>query len=194
MKSTIQLTVVASILAIGTCAYAQQGFLRPEVSYNFASTSDSVVSLKDSAGFTVAGGAYFGSKNEHEVGLSVGVVNFDLKPVVISGVRVTGDVKTVPVLATYRYYLGARNDRVRLYAAPSAGWTFIKMSATGELSGITASDSDSETDFTWSLGVGVLVNVAPKFDIDAGYRYQQINAGGGHVNVSTIYAGLNWRF
>jgi opacity protein-like surface antigen len=97
-------------------------------------------------------------------------------------------------MASYRYYIGAKTDPVRVYLGASAGYTFLKASFTGTLAGFTASNSASETDFTWGGGAGILFKVAERTDIDVGYRYQAIQMSDGHMDVSSVYAGVNFLF
>ena len=81
MKANLKTLAIAACFAISTCAYAQEGFIRPELSYNFAKlgiTGVTGVGLKDAVGYGVAGGASFGAQNEHEIGLSIGILDFSL--------------------------------------------------------------------------------------------------------------------
>ncbi len=196
MKANLKTLAIATCIAIGTCAYAQEGFIRPELSYNFASLSVSNnpgIGLKDTVGYGVAGGASFGAQNEHEVGLSVGIVDFT-PTISAAGSRLTGKLKTVPVLANYRYYFGAKADSMRFYLAPSVGYSNVKIDWTATGPGGTAVISKSGTDFTWGAGLGVFFKVADKVDLDLGYRYQEVKETDAKVKIGVLFAGVNFRF
>ena len=192
MKPNIKIAALATFLAICVSAYAQEGFIRPELSYNTVKISGDNDSLKDAFGYGIAGGAYFGAQSEHELGLSVGIINFDFKSIADTDFK--GSVKTVPLLVNYRYYIGTKADAVRFYLAPSAGYTFLKLEDSFSDGEEVWSDDISETDFTWAIGAGVVFKVADKIDVDVGYRFLQVRANGGHANVNSLYVGGNFRF
>jgi len=192
MKANLKTLAIATCLALGTCTYAQEGFVRPELSYNFASLKGSDASgstLKDAGGYAVAAGASFGAQNEHEIGISVGVANFWISG--SSGAY--GKVKTMPILANYRYYLGTKANSARFYLAPSVGNTSVKVNESNKGSTF----SSSNTSFNWGGGIGALFKVADKFDVDLGFRYMEgikIKDTNIHVQVNTLYIGANFRF
>lgn len=196
MKTNLTPLLIATCLAISPCAYAQEGFIRPELSYNFADLSVSSnpgVDLKDAVGYGVAGGARFGAQNEHEISLSVGILDFSTTSS-DPAAAISGKIKTVPILANYRYYFGAKADSMRCYLAPSAGYSDVKVDTTVTVGNNTARFSSSGTDFTWGAGLGLLFKVADKVDMDLGYRYQEVKESDGKLKVNTVYAGINFRF
>jgi opacity protein-like surface antigen len=194
MKPNFKIVAVTTFLAISVCANAQERFLRPEVSYNFAKSSDSTIDLKDAVGFGIAGGIYFGAQNGQELGLSAGILNFDIKSVEVGGVDVTGRVKALPLLVTYRYYLGTNEKPLRFYLASAVGYSIVKVEATASLGDVTAAGDSNETDFTWAVGTGAVFKLSDRIDMDAGYRFQQIRQADGHASVNSIYVGANLHF
>ena len=200
MKTNLKTLAIVTCLAVGTCAYAQEGFIRPELSYNFASLSGSDAvgfKTKDAAGYGVTGGAYIGAQNEHEIGLAIGKVDFSLSANA-AGVTVSGKAKTVPVLASYRYYFGAKADVARLYVGPYVGYTSIKYNVRATF-GTPAvfTDSSSGNSFTWGGGLGGMTKVTDKIDIDIGYRFiggLKISDTNIKARVGSLYAGANFRF
>lgn len=50
--------------------------------------------------------------------------------------------------------------------------------------------------FTWSLGAGLSLKVTNRWNIDAGYRYYDMNklSGDGDVDAQEIYAGIRYVF
>jgi opacity protein-like surface antigen len=200
MKAILRTLAIATCLVTGTCAYAQQGFIRPELSYNFASLNGSDATgfkTKNSVGYGVTGGGYFGAQNEHEIGLGIGIEDFSLSSTVAS-VTVSGKAKTVPVLVDYRYCFGAMTDMARFYVGPYAGYTNIKYNVRATVGPTTvATDSSSGSSFTWGAGLGVLFKVADKIDADLGYRYiggLKISDSNIKAKVGSLYAGVNFRF
>jgi opacity protein-like surface antigen len=107
--------------------------------------------------------------------------------------------------------------RVRPYVTGSAGiarltptaqFTFTGGSGDGDLSTVPTTGSDvtqqvvglglftqppSETDFMLGLGGGVSIAVAPRVNVDVGYRYARIFADT-PINVSNVAFGLGYRF
>ena len=196
MKVTLKTLAVAACLAISTCAYAQEGFIRPELSYNFAKLSangNSWLGLKDAVGYGVAGGATFGAQNEHEVGLSIGFLDFTPTSSLPAS-SITGKIKSVPVMANYRYYFGAKTASLRFYLAPSIGYSSDKVDYTLNVSGGSFHHTSSGTDFTWGAGLGVLFKVADKVDVDVGYRYVAVDYTDAKAKIGALFAGVNFRF
>jgi opacity protein-like surface antigen len=201
MKANLKTLAIAVCLAIGTCAYAQGVFIRPELSYNFASVTGSDASgfkTQDALGYGIAGGTIFGAQNENEFGLSIALLKFNLASNVTgSGVNTSGNLKIVPLLANYRYYFGSKSDVVRPYFAPSAGWTSVKTNAT-TVNGITTSvNSTSGHNFTWGVGAGLSAKMNDRVDLDLGYRYLgglKVRTTNAKITVGAFYAGLNIRF
>jgi opacity protein-like surface antigen len=201
MNANLKTLAIAACLAIGTSSYAQGVFIRPELSYNFASLSGSNsdgFKVQDALGYGVAGGTRFGTQEESEFGLSVATLKFSLTSNVVgAGVSASGNVKVVPIMANYRYYFGTKSDVARPYFAPSAGWTNIKTS-TAVVSGLTTSSSSSSGNcFTWAAGVGLLVKLDDKLDMDLGYRYiggLKVRNTNVKMTVGSFCAGMNFRF
>lgn len=199
MKTNLKTLAIATCLVIGTCVYAQQGFIRPELSYNFASLSGSDATgfkTKNSVGYGVTGGGYFGAQNEHEIGLGIGIEDFSLSTNV-AGVSVSGKAKTVPVLVDYRYCFGAMTDMARFYVGPYAGYTNIKYNLRVAAGNTVATGSSSGSSFTWGGGLGVLFKAADKVDADVGYRYiggLKVSDSNIKAKVGSLYAGVNFRF
>jgi len=196
MKANLKTLALATCLAIGTCAYAQEGFIRPELSYDFAKisiTGATGIDLKDAVGYGVAGGAFFGVQNEHELGLSVSVTDFRLTSS-ITGTNITGKTRIVPILANYRYYFGAKADSMRFYLAPSLGFTSSRGDAAIINGNTLTRASSSGNDSTWGAGFGVLFKVADKIDVDAGYRYMEFKESNAKIKMNSLYLGVDARF
>jgi len=199
MNANLKTLAIAACLAIGTSSYAQGVFIRPELSFNFVALSGSDSNgfkVQDALGYGVAGGTRFGAQEESEFGLSVAALKFTLASS-ITGASASGNVKVMPIMANYRYYFGTKSDVARPYFAPSAGWTNIKTNSS-VVSGITTSSSSSSGNcFTWAAGVGLLVKLDDRLDMDLGYRYiggLKVRTTNVKMTVGSIYAGLNFRF
>ena len=202
MKINLNILAFVACLATSTGAYAQVvGFIRPELSYNFPTISvphNPEISLKDSFGYSLAGGVLLGAQNEHEIGLSVGILNFSMSAHSIQGVTTfSGMVKTIPIMANYRYYFGAKGDPVRFYLAPSLAYTRVQVDVTTYGPSGIAWGRSTSTDFTWAAGLGMLIKVATRVDIDIGYRFQgelKESVTGTEIRMHTVYTGVNIRF
>jgi opacity protein-like surface antigen len=201
IKTNLNILALVACLSISAVAHAEEVFIRPEISYNFPSISvpnNPEISLKSAFGYSVAGGVLLGTQNEHEIGLSVGMLNFKMSVPVIRGVTgFYGKVKTLPLMVNYRYYFGAQADRVRFYLAPSLAYTNVQVDVTTTGPSGFAQGSSSSTDFTWVAGLGVLIKVADRVGIDIGYRYQgelKETVTGVEIRMHTLYTGVSVRF
>jgi opacity protein-like surface antigen len=198
MKTHLKLAAALASVALAASVHAE-GFLRPEVSYTFASVSvpGFSIDLDNAFGYGVAGGATFGGEGQHEVGVSIGVLDYSVSTS-LAGATGSGKVKTVPYVATYRYYFGPKTAPARFYLGGAAGWANVKVNASVTSGGITARASESDTDFVWGVGLGAVFKVTERVDIDAGYRYQELQQPVGAVDAkiksNTLYAGVNFRF
>jgi opacity protein-like surface antigen len=201
MNANLKTLAIAACLAIGTSSYAQDVFIRPELSFNFASLSGSDSNgfkVQDALGYGVAGGTRFGVQEESEFGLSVSTLKFTVASSISGpGVSASGNLKVVPIMANYRYYFGAKSDIARPYFAPSVGWTNIKTN-TSVVSGLTTTVSNSSGNcFTWAAGAGVLFKLDDKLDLDLGYRYigaLKVRTTNIKLTVGSLYLGMNIRF
>ena len=201
MKTNLNILALVACLSTSAGAYAADGFIRPELSYNFPTISvphNPEISLKNAFGYSVDGGVLLGAQNEHELGLSVGSLNFSMSANSIQGVTTfSGKVKTIPIMANYRYYFGAKDAPVRFYLAPSLAYTRVQVDVTTTGPSGFAWGRSTSTDFTWDAGLGVLIKVAHRVDIDVGYRYQgelRETVTGTEIRMHTVYTGVNFRF
>jgi opacity protein-like surface antigen len=201
IKTNLKILTIFTCLATGAGAYAQVGFIRPELSYNLPTISvphNPEIRLRDAFGYSVNGGVLLGTQNENEIGLSVGILNFPMFAHHIQGVTAfSGKVKTIPIMANYRYYFGTKADPVRFYLAPSLAYTRVQIDATTNGPSGFAWGRSTSTDFTWAGGLGVLIKVAARVDLDVGYRYQgelKEAVTGTEIRMHTVYAGVNVRF
>jgi opacity protein-like surface antigen len=213
MKSSIKVAVVA-FFAIGISAYAQVGFVRPEISYLKITNSVPLgisgnnQDLKGTVGYGVAGGSLYGEQNEHEISLSISFAESKAsvtEPFAMSDVSGTVNdsvkLKTMTILANYRYYTGAKADPARFYVGPSIGTMHITGNETATATAGTETMSDSEgigtkNPWTAALAIGVTVKLADKIDLDLGYRYTYgLNKSWGeHVKSNSLYAGVGFKF
>jgi opacity protein-like surface antigen len=214
MKSNIKFAAIAAFLAIGVSAYAQEGFVRPEISYvKFSNSvplglSGSEQSLKGTIGYGVAGGAFFGDQNEQEVSVSITMADAKAsitEPFLIEGISGTISdsikVKTTTILLNYRYYTGAKADSARFYIGPSIGSSHLQASesATGTADGITDTESGdigSKNPWTFAISVGCAIKLAEKIDLDVGYRYTYglTKSWDEHLESNALYAGVSFKF
>lgn len=198
MKIHSKLIAVLAGLALTTAAHAE-GFIRPELSYTFASVSvpGFSIDLDNAFAYGVTGGATFGAEAQHELGVSIGVIDQSVTTG-LAGATASGNVKTVPYMAGYRYYFAAKAAPARFYLTGGAGWASVKFDARVNVAGVTARASGSDTDFIWGVGAGVMFKVTERIDIDAGYRYQELTQQVGSVDAkiksNVVYAGVNFRF
>ena len=199
MKANLRTLAIAACLAVGTCAQAQGVFLRPEVTFNFASLSGSdanSLKTKDAVGYGVEAGTRFGAQDENEFGFSASMLKFSLAANNSANV-VVGHIQVVPLLANFRYYFGAKGDAVRCYVAPSAGWTNIKADSKTYAGTTLSSFASNGSCFTWAGAVGALVKLDDRFGVDFGFRYTEalrVRATNIKATVGTLYAGINFRF
>ena len=196
MKANLTTLAIVTCLAIGTCAYAQEGFIRPELSYNYARisvASPAGIKLRDEAGYGIASGASFGAQNEQELGLSVSLVDFKLYSK-LAGTSITGKIRTLPILANYRYYFSTKTDAVRFFLAPSAGFTSGRSDVSAFSGGTITRTTSSGNDVTWGAGFGALVKVADKIDLNVSYRHIEFKESDAQLRVNTLSAGANIRF
>ncbi len=168
MKSNTKIAVVA-FFAIGLSAYAQEGFIRPEVSYALPANSYQYIgSFKNAAAFDLAGGVTLG---DQEIGLSVGTASFKVSnPSVdfFDGAQISLKLQETPILVNYRYYLGPKTATVRFYVGASAGILLAKLSATSSGESVASVSSNP-----WDLGleVGGAFKLTDSIDLDVGYRF-----------------------
>jgi len=219
MKSSIKVAVVA-FFAIGISAYAQDSFIRPELSYvkianNLSfSHADDTKSPRGTIGYGIAGGAIVGDQGQHEISLSLQLDDSKASvsqstPFSMDGVNYSSGtdsikLKTTTLLLNYRYYFGARANPVRFYVGPSLGYTHIQGSEAAsavEMSGTVDTDNGSDTRNPWTtaLSLGVAVKLADKIDLDLGYRYTYgISKSWGnfleHLRSNSLYAGVGFKF
>jgi len=210
MKTNIKIAAVAAFLALGLSAYAQSGFIRPELSLVIPTTKAGQfdAKLKSTAGYGFAMGAVLGAQDEQEIGVSLSFA--DVKgstststPFNFLGTNYTTGsdsvkVKAMPVLLNYRYYFGAKADSTRFYVGPSVGYANVKYTEVlvGTRPGYvdTLTITDSQNGFTWALSFGCAVKLADKTDLDIGYRFTSAKAWDGHFNASTLYTGITFKF
>jgi outer membrane protein W len=210
MKTNLKIAAVAAFFALGLSAYAQSGFIRPELSLVMPTTKAGQfdAKLKSTVGYGIAGGVVFGAQDEQEIGVSISLA--DVKgstststPFNYYGTNYnTGSdsfkVKTMPVLLNYRYYFGAKADGTRFYFGPSIGYTHLKYTETavGNRPGFvdTITINDSKNGFTWAMALGFAVKLADKTDLDVGYRFTSAKAWDGHYNAGALYTGITFKF
>lgn len=193
---------VAAFFAIGLSAYAQEGFIRPEVSYALPNNSYQYIgSFKGAAAFNLAGGCVFGAQDEQEVSLSIGTTTFKVSnPSVeyFDGAQVSLKLEETPILINYRYYTGAKSDSARFYVGASAGILLAKLTATSDGATVTSASSNP-----WDLGLGLggAFKLADKIDLDVGYRFllsgnALANAyySSASLRASYFYAGVGFKF
>ncbi len=210
MNTKIKIAAVAAFFALGLSAYAQSGFIRPELSLVMPTTKAGQfeAKLKSTVGYGIAAGVVFGAQDEQEIGVSLSLA--DVKGSISSSTPfnflgtnyTTGSdsvkLKTMPVLLNYRYYFGAKADGTRFYVGPSVGYTKVKFTEVmvGTRPGYidTLTITDFENGFTWALSLGLAVKLADKTDLDVGYRFASAKVGGGHYNAGALYTGITFKF
>lgn len=199
MKSNLRVAAVAVFLSIGVSGYAQI-FIRPEMGYSLPSTKVSFAvvngdkTLGGALGFGIAGGDTFGAKNEHEVGLELGVVNF-------KAAKTTPDtgtdeirLKTIPILLNYRYYLSVKAVSARFYINPSVGFTHLKYVENCPGFPLPNNGTTSKYGFTAALSLGAAVKLAESTDFDIGYRFLSAKAWEANLDTHNLYAGIHFKF
>ena len=210
MKTHIKIAAVAACFAIGLSAYAQSGFIRPELSLVMPTTKAGQfeAKLKSAVGYGIAAGAVFGAQDEQEIGVSLSLA--DVKGSISSSTPfnflgtnyTTGSdsvkLKTMPVLLNYRYYFGAKADGTRFYVGPSIGYTNVKYTEVlvgtrpGFIDMVTI--TNSQNGFTWAMFLGLAIKLADKTDLDVGYRFASAKVENGHYNASALYTGITFKF
>lgn len=93
---------------------------------------------------------------------------------------------------------GAPTGPIRPYGVFGVGITHLSASFEFLGENITSlvedelGESLTSNEFSFELGAGVMIPVASKAFVDAGYRYTRIN--GVDINVSRVYGGVGVRF
>ena len=207
---------IAACFLVGISAYAQDGFIRPEISYTkptsrnltFTGTGDSA-KLQSAAGFSIAAGDAYGDQDSHEVSLSIGLASFktsesQAKVFSYNNVLFSSDtdsmkVRTIPILFNYRYHTGVKTSALRFYFGPSFGATLLKRSEA--LNGINAvgggaeamSVSESKYPLNWAVSAGAAYRLTNRLKLDAGVRFSETCSSiwRAHFETKTLYIALN---
>jgi opacity protein-like surface antigen len=169
LLQTISLAGVAMIAA-ATFAHAQtatQGFLRPTLGYAIPDADD----YDNELTYSLAGGVTMG---ENEWSAEIGRASWDSGEN-MGNISIAAKEAYVPFLANYRRYFTLKDNKVRIYAGPSLGFTYAKYEI--EFRGRTGNtviygkDDARDTLLTLAANVGADINLNEKMSINLGYRY-----------------------
>ena len=87
------------------------------------------------------------------------------------------------------------------YVSAGIGFTKLKYSETitsdltGQTTKLTTDGNYTPTRFTWSVGGGASIKVTNRFNVDAGYRYYDMNSIRHlDINAHEIYGGVRYVF
>jgi opacity protein-like surface antigen len=108
-----------------------------------------------------------------------------------------------PVLASYRYYTGDQNARVRIFVGGGLG--IARVQARARVWGHSyQSETDSAWKFAWDGTAGVAIKLTERLKLDFAYAYQEIdgatlNLGNVSYNfeplkTSMLKGGVTWQF
>jgi opacity protein-like surface antigen len=146
-------------------------FVRAGVQYFSYSDSD----YSAEAGGSVAAGLTLGPSGEHELSLEVAHAawSWSRPGALAPGLGYSGEGHVTPILASYRYYIGAADARVRYYAGLSAG--FVKPSGDAKFlgSGVNYGGSASDAAAAFGVTAGINGKLTEAVSWDLGYRYLQ---------------------
>ena len=199
MNTKIRLVAIATLLTALAGSARAEGFIRPSLLF----VSPTMSGASTATGFGIAAGGRFGPKAAHELSLEGAWVSWD-ESATYAGYHVSGTLRYQPLLVTYRYYFGAPESPARFYVSPTAGFacTTAEVNAIG--SDVNLSVSDSTWSAAYGAGVGVAIRLAPKVDLDLGYRYLHVKGSSVTISGATVtlddanahilYAGVSFRF
>ncbi len=199
MNTTTKIITLAAVLTALAGTARAEGFIRPSLLF----VSPTMSGASTATGFGLAAGGRFGPKAAHEVSLEGAWVSWD-ESASYAGYHVSGTLKYQPLLITYRYYFGTAESPARLYLSPTGGFA----RTTAEVNAIGSDVNLSVGDSTWSAaygaGAGVAIRLAPRIDLDLGYRYLHVKGSSVTVSGATVtlddanahilYAGVSFRF
>ena len=203
MKTKTKVIALVALLGANFAAATEPAsskpeyFIRPLVAYVKPTDGNSAT------GFGFAAGGSFGSQKEHEVSFELTHAKWD-ESMTDPTVSVSGSLKYMPYLLSYRYYFGPEALKARFYVGASAGFTSVDVSVQAVDSGATFSGSDTAWGSTLAGTIGVKVRLSEKADLDLGYRYQHtsgptITLAGESIElddlkVHVVYVGVGFRF
>jgi outer membrane protein W len=149
------------------------GFVRPVVAY-VSPTTDGY----DDAGYIgVQAGVLIGPNRNHEFSAEIGGTGWDSDER-IGTLRVEATETYVPILASYRFYVGSNEAPVRFFFGPSLGFTTVSYDVEMSSPGFFLRDDDAvEVRATAAANIGVDFRVNTRFSINLGYRYLYIDGG-----------------
>ena len=189
-------------LLMSTSAFAaiDHTFIRPYGAYISPSNNH----VHDIGTMGIAAGTAFGSQQQQEVSVDVMYGNWH-DTFSYTGEAAYTNIKNMPVLACYRYYLFNANENIRSYAGMAGGIAGIRADSRviGSNSNESAQHSSSWVP-AWAGCIGLKVKVTKSIDIDLGYRYLweqektivdkghivQLDSARGHI----LYAGVEIKF
>lgn len=199
MNTKTTIVALATLLTALAGTARAEGFLRPSLLF----VSPTMSGASTATGFGLAAGGRFGAKAEHELSLEGDWVKWD-ESATYAGFHVSGSLKYQPLLLNYRYYFGTTESPARFYLSPTAGFACT----TAEVNAIGTDVNLAVSDSTWSAaygaGVGVAIRLAPKVDLDLGYRFLHVKGSSVTISGTTVtlddanahilYAGVGFRF
>lgn len=158
-------------------------------------------------GVGIAGGRFFGARQEHEVSLDISSAKWHADEVDF-GVQLEGDETHTPFLLNYRYHVEGTEEfrRIGFYIGPCVGYT--RSHVDFDLRGVSSQGStqlkDTAWEFSWGGNVGFIVRLEHNLELDFGYRYLKISdtsydfregsidVEAAHFNI--FYGGVSVRF
>ncbi len=199
MNTTTKLVALATLFTALSGSANAEGFVRPSLLF----VSPTMAGASTATGFGFAAGGRFGPRSEHEISLEGDWVKWD-ESASYAGYRVSGALKYTPILVNYRYYFGSAASPARFYLSPTSGFagTTAEVSAIGPE--VNLGIGDTTWSFAWGAGAGVAIRLAPKIDLDVGYRFLCVKGSDVTISGTTVtlddarahilYAGVSFRF
>ena len=201
MNRTIVFTGFAALAltALSSAQAAGPAFIRPTIAY----VSPEADGYDDAAYVGVSAGVATGSARQHEFSAEIGATGWEFDERVGPG-RIQAEETYVPILASYRYYAGPADAKVRFFIGPSIGFTAAGYEVEVSGPGVFQKDDSAEILFTCAANAGIDIRINERFSINVGYRYLYIDGGetellGNDIEFEeskahAFVAGLNIRF
>lgn len=116
------------------------------------------------------------------------------------GVNLDADADLFPLLIGLRYRIAL--GRAHLAIGPCAGATYSRIAARAEFEDLQIRASSSRWNFSWGGEAALVVPIAKRWHLSAGYKYISTDAGSvtyegveyslGDVDTHVYYAGFGW--
>ncbi len=199
MNTKVKFVALATLFSALIAPVLAEGFVRPSLLF----ISPTMEGASTTTGVSCAVGGRLGAQLEHEWSVEGAFAKWD-ESANYAGYSVSGDLRYKVLLANYRYYFGNGDAPARFYVGPSAGFacTTAGVHAIGDNWNVAVSDSTWSA--TWAASAGVTIRLAPRVDLDVGYRYLFVKGNDVTVSGTTVtlddakahilYAGVSFRF